>query len=435
MGTKLGEALLERGVITQEQLKRALDAQLVFGGHLGTCMVELGYVDERPLGEVLAATLGVRYAPPEVFEHIPASVIDLLPAPLVERHKVIPFSQLKKKLELAMIDPHDFSAIDEISFATGLTVRPWVSPEIRIVHAMETYYGIRRRLRFVAICRELDRRRALADPGATQEREDRPPAEASAPLQDPRDPIAPAKVEPSVPEISAAEAPADGECGHGYGRSWREVANEIFGEEYEGPRTPRAVREAPQPVPAPQSRTAPQPGSAPHPEPAPADETRSDLDGLSRRLCRAESTDGIAEALLDFASEMTSRSILFNIRSAQARIWRAKGVGLSEDYAERVHIPVTGEPLFRLLAGNEFYKGLLPEGRACDGFFEALGLDRPFEILLWPVYVEDRLVALFYGDGGQTERIRGDIAHFRRLMRKLGLSLRLLILKSKIHAA
>jgi hypothetical protein len=56
-------------------------------------------------------------------------------------------------------------------------------------------------------------------------------------------------------------------------------------------------------------------------------------------------------------------------------------------------------------------------------------------MLLWPVHVEDRLVAIFYGDGGPSGEIEGEPADFRRLMRKLALSLKLIILKNKIRAA
>ena len=69
---RLGESLIQRGFITESQLKEALHAQLIYGGHLGTCLIELGYVNERQIGHVLADLFDVPYASVEMFEEIPA---------------------------------------------------------------------------------------------------------------------------------------------------------------------------------------------------------------------------------------------------------------------------------------------------------------------------------------------------------------------------
>ena len=74
----LGESLIERGLITESQLREALHAQLIFGGHLGTCLIELGHVSERQLGHVLAELFDVHYAYPEMFLDIPADITGLL---------------------------------------------------------------------------------------------------------------------------------------------------------------------------------------------------------------------------------------------------------------------------------------------------------------------------------------------------------------------
>src|SRR6185503_19301346 len=84
---KIGEILIQRGLINKAQLKEALDAQLIFGGNLGTCLMELGYLSERRLGAVLAEIFDVEYAPPEYFDNIPRFVTSALNARLVERHQ------------------------------------------------------------------------------------------------------------------------------------------------------------------------------------------------------------------------------------------------------------------------------------------------------------------------------------------------------------
>jgi len=76
---KLGEALVKKGLITTAQLESALKAQLIFGGHLGTCLIESGYIDEETLGEVLASSAGVPYAPIHLLANIPPATIQAIP--------------------------------------------------------------------------------------------------------------------------------------------------------------------------------------------------------------------------------------------------------------------------------------------------------------------------------------------------------------------
>src|SRR4029077_1152910 len=104
---KLGEDLLRKAFINKAQLKEALEAQLIYGGHLGTCLMELGYISEKTLGHVLAEALSVGYVPRESFENIPRYVIATLTDRLVERYQAIPFRMQDKLLEIAMVDPKD----------------------------------------------------------------------------------------------------------------------------------------------------------------------------------------------------------------------------------------------------------------------------------------------------------------------------------------
>ena len=151
VGKKIGEALLEKRVITAEQLQTALNMQLLHGGHLGTCLIQLNFVSEHVLGESLAEILGVVHADSNAFQNIPANVIASIPRRLVERHHVIPIQLEDKLLNVAMVNPKDLLAIDDLSFATGFHLLPWVAPEVRIVHAMEQYYGIPRSRRFILL--------------------------------------------------------------------------------------------------------------------------------------------------------------------------------------------------------------------------------------------------------------------------------------------
>ena len=88
---RLGELLVAKEKLTSEQLQKALQAQMIWGGHLGTNLIELGYISEDELGEVLAEAHAVRYAPYNILQEIPSSVLESIPRGLVEKYKVIPF--------------------------------------------------------------------------------------------------------------------------------------------------------------------------------------------------------------------------------------------------------------------------------------------------------------------------------------------------------
>ena len=162
---KIGERFIEQGLLNSAQLEEALRAQLIFGGHLGTCLLELGYVEETTLGRTLASIYGVGYAPPHFFDNVSRAILQTLPRRVVEKHSVVPFDQKDRTLHVAMIDPKNLPAIDEIAFATGQKIAPWVAPEARIFQVMERYYDVPRRQRYVAVCQDLDRSGAAQGAG------------------------------------------------------------------------------------------------------------------------------------------------------------------------------------------------------------------------------------------------------------------------------
>jgi hypothetical protein len=86
---RLGEYFVRKGIITPAQLDEALRGQLIFGGHLGTCLLEMGYVEESVLGRSLGEIFGVGYAAPHLFQDIPRNVIERLPRRLVEKHHAV----------------------------------------------------------------------------------------------------------------------------------------------------------------------------------------------------------------------------------------------------------------------------------------------------------------------------------------------------------
>ncbi|GBC83602.1 putative type II secretion system protein HxcR [bacterium HR11] len=140
MARRLGEMLLEAGLITREQLERALDHQKETGKRIGVCLVELNFITEEELADFLSKKHGVPAINLRHFEIDPA-VIRLVPPELCRRFVLIPVSKSGPTLMVAMSDPTDLEAITQVEFATNYSVEPVVAPETMILEAIRKYYG------------------------------------------------------------------------------------------------------------------------------------------------------------------------------------------------------------------------------------------------------------------------------------------------------
>jgi len=151
MAERLGEMLLHEGTLTAAQLEEVLSAQSVYGGRIGTNLLEMGLVSEEDLGRLLNQKLGVPCVTAACLDEVPPSVIGLISPELAQRFRVVPVALEGRRLTIAMADPCDFRAIDELGFATGMVLVARVCPELRLSVALEKYYGIKRALRYIPV--------------------------------------------------------------------------------------------------------------------------------------------------------------------------------------------------------------------------------------------------------------------------------------------
>jgi hypothetical protein len=142
MTLKLGELLLREKMVTPGQLEEALKYQVVYGIRLGSSLVEMGYVDEDALAQLLGRKLGVPCVGRKELAAVPKELIRKFPRSLVEAHHVVPLKLEGNRLSLAMTDPTDFKAIEEVGFVTGHVVRPYIAPDVQISWALATYYRL-----------------------------------------------------------------------------------------------------------------------------------------------------------------------------------------------------------------------------------------------------------------------------------------------------
>ena len=139
MAVRLGELLLREKRITAAQLQEALGHQRSNGGRLGSSLVKLGFVRDDDISAVLSRQYGVPAITLSQFT-LDAAIVRLVPAETANKYHVIPVSRSGTTLTLAMIDPTNVFAMDDIKFMTGLHVEPVVASENAIRDAIDRYY-------------------------------------------------------------------------------------------------------------------------------------------------------------------------------------------------------------------------------------------------------------------------------------------------------
>ena len=145
MPVKLGELLLKENMISPPQLQEALQHQKMNGGKLGKSLVSLGYVRDEDITALLSRQYGVPSINLDHFEVDPA-VIKLIPAETARKYQILPLSRSGATLTIAMADPTNVFAMDDIKFMTGYNVEPVVASESALEEAAERYYGSARSL-------------------------------------------------------------------------------------------------------------------------------------------------------------------------------------------------------------------------------------------------------------------------------------------------
>jgi type IV pilus assembly protein PilB len=140
MSVRLGELLTKASLITQDQLKEALRVQKETGGKLGETLIKLGFVAEEDITECLSQQFGVPSINLQHFE-IDNSVIKLISGDVARKYNILPVNKTGATITIAMADPTNVFAMDDIKFMTGYNVEPVVASELGIKAAIDTYYG------------------------------------------------------------------------------------------------------------------------------------------------------------------------------------------------------------------------------------------------------------------------------------------------------
>jgi len=353
MSKRIGEVLIERGFLSRGQLAQALRLQLIFGGHLGTCLVELGFVDEAVLARTLSSILGMKCARIPLLDDIPAEILRKIPREQVQRRRVVPFGIRREALHVAVTSPRSVAGLSAI---VGHAIVPYLAPEIYILRAMERYYGIPRRRRYLKVAYASLASEAGQPDDSTRDSVVAPAARPEAPLGDP---------------------------------------------------------------PTRQSRSSRMPRLGEH----------------SRRMSQVQDHGELGEVILDFATERMDRCILFHVEDETAGIANWRGVELPRRTTERLALPLEANSIFALALEESCFHGPLPQEFDCGGFYGELGIAVPREILVLPIYGENRLEVVLYGDGGPDGTVFGPTDTYLLLLDEIEIALRMLAFRQQLCPA
>lgn len=137
---RLGEMLVEAGMIDNMQLQSALGHQKQWGGKLGDILLEMDFISEHVLADFFESHLNIPCLDLSDFE-IPANVRGLLKDEIIKKYSVVPIGYENKVLTVAMSDPSDIKTIDELQFATGYRIKPILVFSLDIKRLIQRYFG------------------------------------------------------------------------------------------------------------------------------------------------------------------------------------------------------------------------------------------------------------------------------------------------------
>ena len=300
----------------------------------------------------------------------------------------------KKRLSLAMADPADLAALDDIAFITGYLVRPQITPEFRLIQALGQYYQMQISPRFQKIIDRLHSEPAAPTQTVTPAAEPKPEPKPAAAAQ--------AVPAPPAPLVEAAPAPA--------------------------------------PEPAPEAAPAPPP-----PPPVELEDVeiveegtlaerveRYAVDDISKAMARVEDRDEIAALLLDYFAREFSCAALFVVRGDVASGWRAYRDGHELGGFDLVHIPFArASALKTVTEGKSYYLGPLAETPLNARLVEGLGGMKPDSALIMPLVIVGRVVDILYLEGRGMD-LSSRVTEVQRMLVKASFAFEMLICREKI---
>ena len=389
-----GDWLAERGVVTAAQLEEARRSQSVYGGRLGTNLIELGILGLTDVAAHLTEHLGVPLAPVEWLESPDERAIALVPGALMRRLVVLPLRLERNLLHVAMLDPGNPEHMEFLATASSRRIVAYALPEVRLRYWLEVHLEIDRHPRYINLAARTRQTGLLYEDPEEATATAAPAVEAPAPappgihlpdyLELPEAPPA-ARVAP----VSREGAPA----GPGPQEDDEEelLLEELVLEPADAGASPLARDAFGEP-----------------PTPARIAALEAELEGCGDR-------DRIVELTLELARAWCEAAAILSVRGDAVVPLRGSGGGLEEKLGG-IELPVGVHSLFVLPALTRVpFRGAPPEGGIDARLLASLGRSHIGELLVLPIVIRSRVVNLLYCDNGSNALAETSVAALRTL--------------------
>ena len=385
MALKLGDLLLQEGVISPAELEEALKYQVIFGGKLGTNLIEMGALEEGDITRTLSKKFGLPAIDADQIMKVNPEVIKLIPCEIAERYRVIPFRLEGRRLTLAMSNPTDLKGLDEIAFRTGFIIRPAVIAEVRMVIALENYYGIERERRYIHATKKIEVKKKPAPP------------------------------EPKTVEESTVAPPA----------SPAETGDDWFDGLEESATSRAAPQETEELIDLEEADIHEEE------EEAPVVETVGD-EAAVERLVEARDRDDIFDVVLGALAREFPRCAIFLIRGETALGWKCAVDRQEAPGFDQLQVPLSEPSVLKTVAETKsYYLGPIPRSPFNSMMLQEMGGALPDVVLMVPLMMMGRVVGVLYVDG-KGINLGERLFDLQKLTSKAAMAFEILVLKNKI---
>lgn len=457
MAMQIGELLVRAKAMTAADLEEAVSWQVLYGGRLGTNMLELGVLEEKALAEALGKQLACEWTCGEL--ELSESMVNMIPAVMARRHELVPWRIEGKRLKvLASAPGENLPLFDEIGFRTGKLVKAVVAPEFRIRQLLRRHFGSVQPMRALDFgvkpkgkrAQDADRK---AEEKALEQAADLMDDDAFAAIyaevmqhrEQPKPAPAPAPPPPNVP--AAAPAVARIQLVKAPPPVMVPVAPPEEEEILEGELLEDAtlVEEDTEP-----QETTLDPAQAAvwasafseleaqmeqAPAPAPVDLSPLSFKEAVAEIGKADGRDAVARAVLRYARSKAARAVLLSIQGDVALGWDAVGEDLDPAVARTIVFPLTSPSAFRLVReSRSHYIGPLGKDAANVRFLKLAGKKWPSSAVLLPVLFRGRVVYILYVDNGHKQQVNPEVGELLILSQNISRSMEQMVAKRQVRA-
>ena len=346
---RLGEILMQLGLLTPEQLRTVLDNRDLLGGKIGTQLVEKGLVDTDQVSEALSRQMRVPAALQRHFDRADPGVVAMLKPVLAARYMAIPLVAARsgvKRIVVAIATPQDVQVLDDVSFALGARIEPMVAAELAIARNLKRFYNLDVKL-------------------------DRP----ARPGPPPRG-VTKSYSSHQIPAVSSAPA----------------VAFSSAAPARQPTRPMMAPVEALQILPPP-------PGAA------------VTLEDVIHRLSVAENREQVADMVIDFMLSRFGCGLIFLLRGATAHVWRGFAPGVEARAIETIAFPMSMPSMFRTAKERAAtFRGPPPSDGVSlhTQIWKYLHCEPPADVVVIPITIGERVICLVYAHATDASKLPDD---------------------------